>query len=242
MRRAFIVSGPLALVFVFVVAASVASSACGGSVRDDSASAAALGASALAGTWDLTATPTSHTATTSGSLVIERSTVRFTLGASTLTLEGSGAAVVLTSTRRVDVTHESEALDTGALPLDVGGVWSATSPDGAQQCHARLTTTELSGACTEIDTGDWGVGLHGSVSGTRVRTLASSFGDLGGQWLITQGETTCNALFEGTDLNVTCTRDGVRTGSLSVHVTDSIASGTASNGLELAARRRNAVE
>jgi len=238
MRRAFIVLGSL----VLVAAASIAASACGGSVQDDGAGSAALGASALAGSWDLTATPTSRTATTSGTLVIAPSSVRFALGGSKLTLEGSGPDIELTSTRRVDVTHESEALDTGALPLEVGGIWSATSPDGAQQCHARLTTKELSGACTEIDTGDWGLGLHGSVTGTRIRTLASSFGDLGGQWLITQGETTCNALFEGTDLNVTCTRDGVRTGSLSVHVTDSLASGTASNGVELAARRRNAVE
>ena len=234
MRGAILVLGSIIAV--------VAGAGCGGSVRDDGAGAAALGASALAGTWDLTATPMSRTASTAGSLVIGPSTIRFTLGGSTLTLEGSGAAVKLTSTRDVPVTHEHESLDTGALPLDVGGVWSATSPDGAQQCHARLTTTEISGACTEIDTSDWGLGLHGSVVGTRVQTLASSFGDLGGQWLITQGEITCSALFEGTDLNVTCTRDGMRTGSLSVHVTDALASGTTSNGLELAARRRNVVE
>lgn len=219
-----------------------AASACGGSVHDGSASSAALGASALAGTWDLTATPMSGRASTSGSLVLSPSHLELTIGGKTLKLEGSGSAITFTSTRSIAVTHEAAALDTGALPLDIGGIWSAASADGAQQCHARLTASAASADCTDVDSGDWGLALHGAVTGTRVHALASSFGDLGGQWLITQGDASCNAVFEGTDVTVTCTRNGVRTGSLSLHVTDSLASGTSSDGLELAARRRQPAE
>jgi hypothetical protein len=215
----------------------VASSGCGGSVRDGTAGSA-LAASALAGTWDLTATPTSRSASTSGTLVIAPSRIELTVDGSTLKLEGSGAAITLTSSRNVDVTHEPAAFDTGALPLDVGGIWLAASADGAEQCHARLTATAFSGDCSLIDTGGWGLSLHGSVHGTRALSLASSFGDLGGAWTIIQGDVTCTAVFEGNDFSLSCIRDGVLTGSLSAHVTDSLASGTSSAGAEFAARRR----
>jgi hypothetical protein len=228
MRHSLMVAGVLVL---------IAAAGCGGSIRDGDGTSP-LGASALAGTWDLTATPTARSASTSGSLVIQPSSLELTVGGQTLKLEGTGSAITLTSTQDVDVTHEPAALDTGALPLDVGGIWSATSADGAQQCHARLTKTAFSGDCTAVDTGAWGLSLHGAVTGTRLRALASSFGDLGGQWYITQGDTTCNATFEGNDLSVTCMREGAVTGSLSAHVTDSLASGTSSDGTEFAARRR----
>ncbi len=229
MHPSLIVSGLSILVVV--------SSGCGGSVRDGTGRSP-LAASALAGTWDLTATPTSRSASTSGSLVIGPSRIELTVGGSTLALEGRGSTITLTSSPDVHVTHEPAALDTGALPLDVGGIWLAASADGSQQCHARLTTSAFSGDCSAVDTGGWGVPLHGSVHGTRALSLASSFGDLGGAWTITQGDVTCTAVFEGNDFSLSCIRDGVLTGSLSAHVTDSLASGTSSAGTEFAARRR----
>jgi hypothetical protein len=215
----------------------VASSGCSGSVREGTAGSA-LAASALAGTWDLTATPTSRSASTSGSLVITPSRIELTVGGSTLVLEGRGSAITLTSSPDVHVTHEPAPFDTGALPLDVGGIWLAASADGAEQCHARLTTTAFSGDCSAVDTGDWGLALHGSVHGTRALSLASSFGDLGGAWTVIQGDVSCTVVFEGNDFSLSCIRDGVLTGSLSAHVTDSLASGTSSTGTEFAARRR----
>jgi hypothetical protein len=229
MRSSLLVGGCALLV--------LASSGCGGAVHDGTAGSA-LAASALAGTWDLTATPTSRSASTSGSLVIARSRIALTIGGNTLELEGRGSAMTLTSSPDVNVAREAAPLDTGALPLDVGGIWRATSADGAEQCHARVTSTAFSGDCSVIDTGGWGVALHGSVHGTRALTLASSFGDLGGAWTITQGDVTCTAVFEGNDFSLSCIRDGVLTGSLSAHVTGSLASGTSSAGMEFAARRR----
>ena len=229
MRTSLVVFGSSLLVVV--------ASGCGGAVRDGT-TGSALAASALAGTWDLTATPTSRSASTSGSLVIAPSRIALTMGGNTLELEGRGSAITLRSSPDVHVAHEPAPLDTGALPLDVGGIWHAASADGVEQCHARLASSAFSADCSAIDTGGWGLGLHGSVHGTRALSLASSFGDLGGAWTIIQGDVSCTAVFEGNDFSVSCIRDGVLTGSLSAHVMDSLASGTSSAGLEFAARRR----
>lgn len=216
---------------------------CGGST-DNGTSESPLGASALSGTWDLTATP-QHSSAATGVLLLAAGHVRLTIGTSAVELRGTGDAIVLTSedghgVHGIDVTRHSAALDTGAFPLDVGGTW-ALSGNGAgegQRCDAVLDPQHVMASCTRVDADWWHLGIQGSITGTRVSTAASSFGDLGGTWHLTQGDAACDATFAGNDLKVACSNAGSLTGSFAAHVTSTLASGTTGDGGEFAARRR----
>ncbi len=222
----------------------LAAISCGGTLVDGS-SEAPLAASALSGTWDLTATPSAASSTT-GTLVLERSHVELTVGENTLELRGAGDAMTLTSRSAsgvhvIDLSRASAPLDTGAFPLDVGGTWALTGTGrgAGERCDAQLGAGGLAASCTYVDAAWWHVAIRGSLVGTRVSTLASSFGDLGGVWHLSQGAASCDATFHGNDFKVSCASAGTLTGSFTAHVTDTLASGTTGTGGEFAARRRH---
>jgi hypothetical protein len=85
---------------------------------------------------------------------------------------------------------------------------------------------------------------NGDFTGVRLRTLKSSFGDLGGEWeLAGSGGVACHATLSGTTFTSDC--DGISgwesqsdaNGSITIRFGNGIASGSTSKGIELAARR-----
>ncbi|MGH7293729.1 MAG: hypothetical protein ACRELB_02295 [Polyangiaceae bacterium] len=176
------------------------------------------GGSGLAGTWDLTTTPTGSspvvTTVTLGQDSLSITSPDFTLtavrtgNALAFTDEASpgdpGSAAVLTA------TQTASTFAAGIVPFDLGGSWTMQGgPTGGSPtvtCTLDVAAAEIDGACQQLaPAGPWF-----SFTTTKVSTAASSFGDLGGTWTNTWvwpgtsgGTFTCTLGFTGNDVT-TC--------------------------------------
>ena len=186
-----------------------------------------------------------------------------TIGATTFSMSRSSGTLLYTdgATKQLtldqveptsfpsNVTNVPAALNSGSVPLALGGNWSFSS--NGETCTVNVSAAAATGSCQ----GPGGPGkLRGhrqlavsasqsdarrTTAATRVSQLASQLGDLGGQWQLTNGAgATCTATVEGNRITATCTNAHPLTGSLQLTLgSDCVASGT-SGTYELSAHRR----
>jgi len=87
---------------------------------------------------------------------------------------------------------------------------------------------------------------NGDMTGVRIRSLKSSFGELGGEWEFAgSGGALCHATLSGTTFASECSgivgweNQGDANGSITVRFGNGVASGSSSKGIELVARREH---
>ncbi len=207
-------------------------------------------ASNLSGTWDVMATRPGS-GTFAWVLTINSATFSMSASGSTL-LYTTGAGTQLTWTRPnnvvpIAVTHSPAALNSGSIPLALGGNWSFAA--NAETCTVNVAAATATGSCPGPGTyvgnaGNWPYPLPSprhdrTYSATRVSQLPSQLGDFGGQWQLSNGAgANCTATLEGNRITATCTNAHPLTGSLQLTMgNDCVASGT-SGRYELSAQRR----
>jgi hypothetical protein len=144
------------------------------------------------------------------------------------------------------------AFDGGSLPIAVGGAWTFST--AKEQCMLNVAPTLVTASCLgqpgqpddlAIGGEDWPLyaprGVNGrAYSATRTAALASSFGDLGGQWGTRSGATdhSCAVTVADGALTAHCTFDRFNGTTTLTIDDDCVASGTTQDGVELGARRR----
>jgi hypothetical protein len=199
----------------------------------------------IAGTWDVQGSQANATPSTS-LLVIDDSHFTFaaTRGAS-LTFSAQGGAMTLVwqddqGALPITTTHTGTALAQGIIPLNLGGTW--TFVNGSSGCHADIGVSQFSASCTGgvVDLPEpLPESLDGTVTGQRVSTASSVFGDLGGTWHIPLASgATGDATFSGNTLTVVWKGEPWGDGTASLSFCDGIASGGTSEGVEFSAHRR----
>ena len=170
-----------------------------------------------------------------------RSSLTFSSAGNTISLvwlaEPNDAPVNIVTTRA------SAPLAQGILPLPLGGLWTfaGSEPGTPTHCQAQIAAPMLTAGC--VGTSDFPEpfprSLNGSITGTRMQTLPSLFGDLGGTWHVTdQGSGSCDASFHGNTASVLCTNAGLFTGEATLTFCDGVASGSTSDGVEFSALRQ----
>lgn len=131
------------------------------------------------------------------------------------------------------------ALDTGALPVAIGGGWTAIS--GLTGCTASLSATTVDGMCSPLRRipGWLQIFADGQAHGTRTSSLQSIFGQLGGTWSInTAHGDHCDVTVEGSSASATCVSPYSQLPK-TVHIdfNGATASGGTSSGIEFSAHR-----
>jgi hypothetical protein len=220
----------------------------------------------LTGTWDLVASSLDGTPVW-GTMVISSDALSVTtsrqrwdgrlvntlvysaVGAKSLTYQESygsskGAA------ERIDVQNAPSPLSAGSLPLALGGSWTFSA--NGTQCLASVGENAATVRCQDIPTGsygsyDWPIDSPtkgATYSTTRVKSAASQFGFLGGQWQATSDKSTsaCSMTVAGNSVNISCRTDSTLNGSIQLLLgSDCVLSGSTVSGesmFEVSARRR----
>lgn len=205
-----------------------------------------VSAVSAAGTWDVAigdSRGTDGTATItidSGSFIVtsKEQTLAFATGASGMTLTWKDGRKDLVP---IGVTRAASVIDTGIMPLSLGGRWTFESTtDGGESCTASYTGNGFNGSCTKVSSPGSGR-VDGSLVAIREQEKASVFGALGGVWhLTTEGSSSIDVTISG---NVfTAVEKRARAGSRPTWFTIKMCNGTAagrtSDGGEIAATRR----
>jgi hypothetical protein len=217
----------------------------------------------LSGTWDLVANRPGHVPG-SGVMVIGANVSSIAI-VSTGSLDFSGDKLEYTRatnqvtwqvgndvSRVIMAENTPAAFDGGSLPIAVGGAWTFST--AKEQCMLNVAPTLVTASCLgqpgqpddlAIGGEDWPLyaprGVNGrAYSATRTAALASSFGDLGGQWGTRSGATdhSCAVTVADGALTAHCTFDRFNGTTTLTIDDDCVASGTTQDGVELGARRR----
>ena len=198
------------------------------------------------GTWNALVSGGGNDGQSSATITIDNGSFVFTQGSKSLAFSVSGASMTLTwsdGSRQapISVTHRGDPVNTGLLPLEVGGQWSFASAAGDQSCTATFAANSLNATCNGVRSTPFGT-LSGSVVGLRQRTSGSVFGELGGVWHFTGGGTgTVDATISGNVFTAVVNgNSGLvgKTGWVTVKVCNGTAAGKTSGGAEIAATRR----
>ena len=213
----------------------------------------------LSGTWDLFASSLG-TGIVRGTLIVSKDGFSLTANDCQLTYNAQGSKSAIwkytsysgSTTRLISVQNTPAAANTGSVPLAVGGHWVLQS--NTETCTVDVSADKVTGSCkgpvgdTDVAAVDWPAeilpspdnGVNYTVS--RSNTLASQFGDFGGNWIArsdaggTQG---CAFKLEGNTGTTSCKTDNSFNGALHLTVgADCVASGVTPSGLEVSARRR----
>ncbi|CAN5925753.1 hypothetical protein BH11MYX4_BH11MYX4_29940 [soil metagenome] len=199
-----------------------------------------------AGTWDAVISG-SHGSEGSAAITIDASSFVFASGSSTLAFTVGGAGMTLTwkdgtkDLAPVGVTRAASAVDTGILPLGLGGQWTfASDTSGAAPCTASFTGNGFNASCPKVSTP---LGrIDGSLVGIRQQEKSSVFGALGGVWHLTAGGSgSIDVTISGNVLTAVGNRPAGSTGAsdwITVKLCNGTAAGKTSDGLEIAATRR----
>jgi hypothetical protein len=143
----------------------------------------------------------------------------------------------------VAATRQAKALDTGALALELGGTWSFTASDGSgEACNAQVDPGSFTASCSGVTPPDPVPPATGTITGSRIETRSSIFGELGGLWTVTTENGHCTAELVDNEFMSTCegepggTEHGIH-GSVEIVFNGDIASGHASDAIEFSAHR-----
>lgn len=197
------------------------------------------------GSWDVISSK-SGSGQGTATITIDNGSFSFKQGTSLLAFSVSGATMALTWTKSskqsaIAVTHGGEALDTGLLPLGVGGSWSfASTTGGSETCTALLNASSLNTTCTKVNSP---LGrLDGTAIGLRQEKKSSIFGGLGGLWHFTGtgGSDVIDVTVSGNVFTAVVNGggDARRASWVTVKACNGTAAGKLSDGTELAATRR----
>jgi hypothetical protein len=196
----------------------------------------------LRGTWDLIGAGPGEAPAT-GVLVLADNSLSVAFGATSLTFTGTSNPVVWTDDIHgpVDI-HASQVaspVDTGVLPLNLGGAWSFTS--GTSGCNASLSAGAFNASCTDGVSGlpePLPTDLTGTMNMTKTSSLPSVFGALGGVWIATFVDGTCTATLGGNTIAVDCTNESALGGSVQLSICQGAISGSTSHGIAFTGRQQ----
>jgi hypothetical protein len=148
----------------------------------------------------------------------------------------------------IAITNTAAALDTGSLPLAVGGDWEFLAT--TERCSMHVSATAVSGSCLgsggaeQAGGSDW-PNLVPNPRNQRTYTIfrtaarASQFGELGGTWQTAPGSGNCLVSVDKDKLSALCVDTGGFSGTTVLTIgSDCVASGTSSGGFAISARRR----
>lgn len=213
----------------------------------------------LSGTWDLFAS-SNGTGVLRGTLVISKDGFSFTSHGAELvysakksaTWKYNGGYYSGSSTRLISVENTPASVDSGSIPLALGGQWVIAS--NSETCTLNITSGKVTGKCTgraedyNVGGDDWPWQLMDSpenrVNYTIERTAnaASQFGDFGGSWSAhsdTGSGQGCTFMLENNTASSICQANNSFDGNLRLTVgADCVASGVTPSGAEVSARRR----
>lgn len=216
----------------------------GSSGGSGSAGTAGSVAGDLSGTWTIVGS-SPHTVS-SGSVILSSTTFEVLFPTTAMVLQttegpqpsatfqdGNDTAFLVFS--RTTGPH----FDTGIMPFDLSGVWTATQQGETGVCTGTLGLTAATGSCN-------GTGrvpaplepLEGSISLVKVSDSASKFGSLGGVWKFgAPGKASCLFSFIDSTFSSNCQNTGQMSGAMSLTFSENTASGTTSEGVEFSATR-----
>jgi hypothetical protein len=220
----------------------------------------------LAGTWDITGSSAGSTSqqvsvtldTNLLTITADRTTLTFSRLGSTWTVQVMGDS----STGSTTVDQQVAPLNSGAIPIALGGAWSLSPPDAGISCYGTFGTS-IQSACTGVDFGSSSSNgicfrapdastsvcpdasastaphFTGNFTGRLVQAETSIFGDLGGQWdLVDTGGAHCTAELSGARATINCIGFGNDTFTFTVAFDGAMLSGTTVNGIEFSGIRR----
>lgn len=210
-----------------------------GSNGGDGGTGGVLGPNSLAGTWDIIGTE--GTAMATGTLVIGAQSISLTYNNTTAAVSligdtGTGTWKETASSEGVSIARSGSAINTGAIPVGLGGSWTFTrASDSSDRCTATLSATSFTNSCSQARLRVKGIGgFSSTMIGSRTAQLSSVFGDLGGRWTFQSGDESCTVMFVDKTAEVQCGDDGW----ILVNVDADVASGTTDLGFEFSAQRR----
>lgn len=197
------------------------------------------------GTWDV-AVGDSHGTDGSATITIDGGSFVFKTKDQILSFTTAGAAMTLTwkdgakDLVPIGVTRAASAVDTGIMPLALGGQWTfASNTSGGEQCTASYTGNGFNASCSKASTPGGGT-LDGTVVGIRQQEKASVFGALGGVWHLTgEGSGVLDVTISGNVFTAVSSRtSSTRSDWVTVKMCNGVAAGRTSEGSEIAATRR----
>jgi hypothetical protein len=197
----------------------------------------------LHGTWDLIGAYPGDAPLT-GVLVLGNDSFSIAFGTTSLTFTGPSNPVIWTDESNgsitIQATQVASTVDTGLLPLNLGGGWTFTSGT-SPGCNASLSNSSFYATCTD---GYFDLptplpsNLSGTMSATKTSSLPSIFGALGGVWTATFADgNTCTATISGNTLNIGCDESAL-SGSVQVSICQGIVSGSTSHGIAFTGRQQ----
>jgi hypothetical protein len=203
--------------------------------------------STASGTWDVVASG-GRSGQGTAVLTIDSNSFAVKSGGKTLAFTTDGASMTLQWTdlsagrqTPISVTHTAKALDTGLLPLALGGQWAFAGQQGYETCTSSLSEAAFNTTCNQVRSTPFGR-LEGTVIGIRQQKAASLFGELGGTWHLTgAGTGSVDATISGNTFTAVVNGDGGpvgRSGWVTMKICNGAAAGKTSSGLELAATRQ----
>ena len=196
------------------------------------------------GTWDV-AVGDSHGTDGNATITIDSGSFVFKTGDQILSFTTSGNAMTLTwkdgakDLVPIGVTRAASAVDTGIMPLALGGQWTfASNTSGGEQCTASYTGNGFNASCAKVSMPGGG-SINGSVVGIRQQEKASVFGALGGVWHLTgEGSEAIDVTVSGNVFTAVSSRaSSTRSDWVTVKMCNGVAAGRTSDGSEIAATR-----
>lgn len=217
-------------------------SSSGGSSGGSSGSGIPRGPGVFDGTWDVVITNPNTGRESTGTITISPSL--FAMAFNDFQLNGAVNAGVPditfnrngSGTQKLGTTLAQSTFDTGGLSYPIGGEWVFKGESG-EGCTANIKIPTMSLECDGTPS-DIRRGIEGTSSAQRVSSIASSFGELGGEWTVLVPDATCEAKIVGTELTASCSESGTKKGSLTMKVDGDTASGGFEDGLEISAKRQ----
>jgi hypothetical protein len=209
----------------------------------------------LTGTWDLYATSLAS-GSADGVLIVSASGFDVTTSAGRLVYNAQGTKSATWTTsgppRAITVQNTPGTLNSGSVPLAVGGSWTLAS--GYETCVLNLASNRVTGRCSArpgehtVSGADWPYSTVPSPENDltylvqQTSTSTSQFGDFGGVW--TAGSNSgsgqgCTITLQGNTITTDCRAGNDFNGIMHLTIgADCVASGTTPSGLEVSARRR----
>jgi hypothetical protein len=200
----------------------------------------------LSGTWDLLAERNAGQPLT-GVLVVSAGGLSLQLGPTLIYVaqpikQATWQAHAGGTIHTITVGNTPAPLNSGSIPLALGGTWTFST--GGEQCTASAAPASVSGGCQGAGYfsggADWPSALPNPVNGatytaTRLTSMASQFGDLGGQWQTSSrggAGGSCTVTLAANTITTTCSGVVHFNGTMQLTIaSDCTASGETGNGL-----------
>jgi hypothetical protein len=198
----------------------------------------------IAGTWDIIGSQFGQQKS-SAVITITASSFSFASNGESLAFAVNGGTMTLVWSKSgkqtpITATHTVSALDTGVLPLPVGGQWGFASTTDGESCTASLGGNGFNATCNDVRSTPFGT-LKGTLVAQHPQQGGSIFGALGGVWHLTgEGSGSVDATIRGNTFTAVVNDSGLvgAAGWVTVKVCNGMAAGKTADGFEFAATRQ----